>query len=357
MKNPTVLNTISGAKDKKDNFISIAKAIGIILMVTGHAISQNYAYRFIYMFHMPIFFFCSGYFFRVPVSLQGVEHFTFKRIKGLYWPFLKWSFIFMLFHNCFCSWHLYQSSTAHYNVSDYILHARSMLFTMTGQEILLNQFWFLKELLLASVLVCMVTYAFRRFTFRYKDTALMLILIILTAVSKCLEWDLPIIWNVSLLFLSTTFFFAGFIYRKIEKDFFYSYKCFSISLLIVLFVVWIWNDFLDMLWYDAINVLLYIPTAIVGVFMVLNLSKMIEKHSIKTLFYYIGKNTIYILIFHLIVFKFVNYLKICIYGLPEDRIADFMIIKDYNSYFWIVYVLLGIAIPLSFQAVRKKLKN
>ena len=48
-------------QDKK-NHITIAKAIGIILMVTCHAgIPCSYVKVFIYIFHMPLFFFISGF--------------------------------------------------------------------------------------------------------------------------------------------------------------------------------------------------------------------------------------------------------------------------------------------------------
>lgn len=46
--------------------ISIAKALGIILMVVGHSGCPEILARFIYLFHMPLFFFCSGYFFTPP---------------------------------------------------------------------------------------------------------------------------------------------------------------------------------------------------------------------------------------------------------------------------------------------------
>ena len=105
----------------KDNYISTAKAIGIILMVVGHAISQNFAYRYIYMFHMPLFFFCSGYFYKVPASLGGVGLYAQKRIKGLYYPYVKWGVLFLLFHNVFCSLRIYDTKYVYYyDSSDFL---------------------------------------------------------------------------------------------------------------------------------------------------------------------------------------------------------------------------------------------
>lgn len=42
----------------------IMKGIGIMCVIAGHCIIPNLLHRFIYMWHMPLFFFVSGYFFR-----------------------------------------------------------------------------------------------------------------------------------------------------------------------------------------------------------------------------------------------------------------------------------------------------
>lgn len=342
----------------KDNYISTAKAIGIILMVVGHAISQNFVYRFIYMFHMPLFFFCSGYFYNVPSSLAGVGSFTLKRFKGLYLPFIKWGIVFLLFHNMFCAWNIYDTSCIYYyDSSEYLYRLRSLLLTMTGQEQLLDPFWFLKQLLLSSLLVCGVTYSFRKVKIKYMDLLLWLFSLIMAVVSKHFGWGLPVIWDLSIMFLSATFVFMGYIYRKKEKDNYYSLTGLIISFSIVLIVVWMWDDYLDMLWYNENSVLLYVATAFVGVFMILTVSKIIDRWPIKSIFYYIGKNTQIILVMHLLVFKLVNLLKIYIYGLPIKKLADFKIIHDYNDAFWIIYAISGIAVPLVINEAVKNIKS
>ena len=86
----------------KENYITIAKAFGIILMVIGHSGSPSWLGRFLYMFHMPLFFLCSGYFFKEITEQKALNAFFLKRIKGLYIPYLKWSILFLLLHNIFC---------------------------------------------------------------------------------------------------------------------------------------------------------------------------------------------------------------------------------------------------------------
>ena len=55
---------------KRIEFIDIAKGIGILLVVMGHndfALVSPFLYKFIYAFHMPLFFFVSGMFFKSEV--------------------------------------------------------------------------------------------------------------------------------------------------------------------------------------------------------------------------------------------------------------------------------------------------
>lgn len=86
-------------------FISIAKGIGIFLVVLGHTIVPQMRqeseialllFNFIYSFHMPLFAMLSGYLFEkfiVKYHEQGVKRFTSKKIKSLLLPYLSFSII------------------------------------------------------------------------------------------------------------------------------------------------------------------------------------------------------------------------------------------------------------------------
>ena len=115
----------------RNNYISIAKAIGIILMVVGHSGCPSAIGRFIYMFHMPLFFVCSGYFFKEIANKTSLLTFCRKRIKGLYLPYLKWSLLFLLLHNVFRHFNITGSKI--YHAQDYIRQFIRLL-TMTDYE-------------------------------------------------------------------------------------------------------------------------------------------------------------------------------------------------------------------------------
>ena len=55
----------------RDSTIDIAKGIGIFLVVLGHfTVFASPLYHYIYLFHMPLFFFISGMFAK-PTSIKN----------------------------------------------------------------------------------------------------------------------------------------------------------------------------------------------------------------------------------------------------------------------------------------------
>ena len=72
------------------NWIDWAKVFAIYLVILGHHISkdvegESLVKNFIYAFHMPFFFFISGYLFKEPKSIL---HLLKKGIKGLIIPYI-----------------------------------------------------------------------------------------------------------------------------------------------------------------------------------------------------------------------------------------------------------------------------
>lgn len=49
--------------------VDVAKGIGLVLVVLGHS-GIEFGHYLIYMFHMPLFFFCLVCFIRIEVSMN-----------------------------------------------------------------------------------------------------------------------------------------------------------------------------------------------------------------------------------------------------------------------------------------------
>ncbi|MCC8137791.1 MAG: acyltransferase family protein [Clostridiales bacterium] len=79
----------------RDEKYDVARAIAIYFVVVGHVlISLNvHVFRFVLFFHMPLFFFISGYFLNSSIKKYCFGTFLKKKVKTLIVPFLVWSLI------------------------------------------------------------------------------------------------------------------------------------------------------------------------------------------------------------------------------------------------------------------------
>ncbi len=92
--------------EQRKDWVDVAKAIGIILVVYGHVIrglesagiwtnQESYAFldNVIYSFHMPLFFFLSGLFIQGSLNRQGKFSFFKSKIDTIFYPYLLWSIL------------------------------------------------------------------------------------------------------------------------------------------------------------------------------------------------------------------------------------------------------------------------
>lgn len=71
------------------------KAIGIIMVVLGHLGCEPWHWFPIYSFHMPLFFFVAGYFYKEKYEQEPLL-FLKKKVKSLLLPYYKWNLIYGL---------------------------------------------------------------------------------------------------------------------------------------------------------------------------------------------------------------------------------------------------------------------
>lgn len=180
-------------------------------MVMAHSECPEVIGRFIYMFHMPLFFIMSGYCFK-KIYLNEPKRFLIRRLKGLYVPFVKYSLLFLVFHNVFFHLNIYNAEYGYkgnisylFSSADFIKKAVLIVTTMSGNEQLLGGYWFLRCLLLAS-LISLVTIKY------IKPVKGAILLAVAANVFALIP--IPHINYVSLIFMSALFFMIGHIIRK-----------------------------------------------------------------------------------------------------------------------------------------------
>ena len=141
-----------------DKTVTISKAFGILLMVLCHAEVFSPVRAFVATFHMPLFFFFAGYCFK-DKYLQDSKGFVVKRIKGLYYPFVKYGLFFLALHNILFYLNIYNDVyglgkfTSHlYTPIEFVKNGFLIVTSMQGQERLIGGYWFLHDLFFASLI-------------------------------------------------------------------------------------------------------------------------------------------------------------------------------------------------------------
>lgn len=331
----------------RDNSISIAKAIAIMLMVLAHTSFSDYGNRFINMFHMPLFFFFSGYCFKDKYLNQPLD-FIRKRIIGLYKPFVKWSVVFLLLHNIFFKLNIYNDKfgfkgvVSHlYEWNEFIYKLIHIITRMTDNEQLLGGYWFLYSLFVCSIIGFLFV--------KYNKNPFIGggLLLLTTMFLSAYKLHIPYFGIGGRETFATIFFYLGYNYKKYDFQIHQQFYILPLGFIAVFVGEKFWQaSLLNFRWYEVIP---YTITASLGVLTLFYISKKIStfQSKLKEYLIYIGNNTLTILTWHFLSFKLVSLIIIYLYEVPVARLAEFPVITEYSQRGWFVmYFIIGVVIPL-----------
>ncbi len=354
---------------QRNNIISIAKGIAIILMVVGHAEAPELLTNFIYTFHMPLFFITAGYFFSLKYTANPWS-FCEKRFKGLYIPFLKWSLVFLLLHNVFFHFGILNEQfgnwtggvTHPYAWKDFANRLLLIVTSMSGyDEFMAGAFWFFRGLLVASILF-LVFFKLLSDKTRLSPTRIAAIICIgalaFTAFRIGCNLKLRYIPNGGMREIWGLFFFGiGFLYRQYEPRIKEHWGLFLAYFSLLCLAAWLHLSGMNNSG-KMIDILTLPLTGTIGFLAVRYVSAAIDKREtlLRNTLIFIGENTLYIFIFHIISFKLVSLTKIWWYDLDFAQIGCHMVIhyNNHSDLFWIAYSIAGVAVPLiCLQAYRR----
>ena len=354
---------------KRDTTISIAKGIAIILMVIAHAEAPGWLCKFIFEFHMPLFFITAGYFFSLKY-LNDEATFVKKRVKGLYWPFVKWAVFFLIIHNWMFDLGILNETFG--NEAGGVTHPYSwhqiqqnlwtIVTAMAGYDAFLcGAFWFFRGLFVASILYLIIyKVALKVLPKRTRTLTPYLICLIMLLLCGWKTYEglrvINLVQGGYRDMMGCFFFGCGFIFRQFVDAYHKAIARVYVSLpmtLVCAIVVYLFSKYLtaNMNWRSTFTQFLSLPIpALLGFLMTYNISRWIDRTKgwVKKFLVYTGDHTLNIFIFHIISYKVVSLLKIWYYGLDPRQIGCHMVIHDYSQQdlFWILYTIAGIGIPL-----------
>ena len=353
----------------RNTTISIAKGIAIILMVIAHAEAPGWLCRFIFEFHMPLFFITAGYFFSLKY-LNDEATFVKKRVKGLYWPFVKWAVFFLIIHNWMFDLGILNETFG--NEAGGVTHPYSwhqiqqnlwtIITAMAGYDAFLcGAFWFFRGLFVASILYLIIyKVVLKVLPSRAAASAPYIICLLMLLLCGWKTYEglrvINLIQGGYRDMMGCFFFGCGFIFRQFVDAYHKATNRVYVSLpmtLVCAVVVFLFSKYLtaNMNWRSTYTQFLSLPIpALLGFMMTYNISRWIDctKGWVKKFLVYTGDHTLNIFIFHIIAYKVVSLIKIWYYGLDPRQIGCHMVIHDYSQQdlFWILYTIAGVGIPL-----------
>lgn len=335
---------MEGQKASHNRVISIAKGLCIILMVIGHTAGHGLLTKFIFLFHVPLFFFVSGYFNKGTESLPELKSRLIRRIKRLYVPFVLYGLVFLLFDPLFVRWGFYADGAMHVtDLKSFLTLFAGLILKMDTPSPLLGPMWFVRSLFIAAVCLDLGLFLLRKV--KHSKIILLLAFFAVTLAIKLFPPDTPVLRQLVLATFGGFFFMCGMLCRDIPRRL-GTVWVMVLSLAVLLIVTF----FTGKSWSISVtgigDTLAFMAIALVGIQFALSLSRLISDTLPGKALDYVGCRTMPILALHGLCFKLVSFLAILICSLPQDRISQFMTISDLGGAWWVAYTFAGVAIPL-----------
>lgn len=366
-------NTTIPVRGERNVGMAIAKGLAIIAMVMGHADPPPFIAAFVYPWHMPLFFIAAGYFFSEK-NIDSPWEFIGKRFKKLYMPFLKWSIMFLVLHNLwfylgilneeFGNW---SGGVTHpYSWRDAISRLVMIVTSMSGyDEFMAGAFWFFRGLLVSSI-VFLVVYRLLRLNTRMASTMCVLLIclgcVAFTALRLGFGVKLHYYPNGGWRETWGIFFFGmGFLFRRYESRIPSGWWLILCGFAVMCTAAYF--NFRGMTNSGAWRDLWSLPVSgCVGFLTVYSLSRKLADGVAGAfaggLLTYVGNNTMPVYVFHIISYKVVSLLKIWWYDLDFGHIGCHMVVHYNNTdFFFVLYSVVGVALPLIVDAVIKRTRN
>lgn len=275
-------------------WIDIAKGLGIIFVVFGHLnfvtdIDYNII-RVIYMFHMPLFFFLSGYLYKKNTNLRGLIKNKFQQLMIPYFASL---FVLAPFSPMFKE--LYASNHVTFvmvmEVIGKLLFGGCYLFDEVGV------LWFLPVMFFTQVVYSILS---NRLNIKILHLVVLLLLIFAYILSIRFAKDQLIPLNAHVVMGTLAIYHLGRVYK--ESGYRENFIVVIILALISIISIWFYPDNIFSIrsgYYGYPFVTLF--CAVVMILMVKNISEFIVKNnSLAKFFTSLGKESLFIMCFHML---------------------------------------------------------
>ncbi len=291
----------------RNSTIDIAKGIGILTVVLSHNWilydHRGELSRVIFSFHMPLFFFISGIFFK---PNQPFKELIVSKANALLKPF------FVVLFSVTIANYVFNPST---NLTKEILG----IFYASGSTITWTPLWFLSHLFSIFIFVWLInTYLLSKLKNNILKAVVLLFMLTLGVHYIDFFWSMPIKkflfndsinstsaesiglpFNLDIILVTSTFFIAGHLLAKKIFEFKFNLLLTILALIIFTTLHFLFNETLELNAREYGNFLICTLQIITGIYLVFTLSSLCTQSAWLTkCLSYLGVGSLFILIFH-----------------------------------------------------------
>lgn len=339
---------------KRNKIIDLMKSIGILLVVIGHCSKNIFLNRFIYIFHLPLFFLISGYLYNEKNSKEP-WNFVGQKIKKFVTLYILYGSFLVVFRNIFIQMGIL--NVPKYKLGDIIIGIlNSCLFQSI--EPFSAAMWFIPILLVSLIVYNFIT----NLVINIKDskekeikrTIIILLITILGIYLNNKNYNIGLHYQT--VFVIMPFIHLGQIIKLYFKDKLYPNLLVSfITIIITILCLLKLNGGVELSINQIWNPFIFYVLGSLLIYVVYTICFYLDKFSkIASIFEYIGKNTFQIMCLHIVSFKVLDYIVINCFTKNYVILSNFTI--SYEKLF-IGYIIIGITLPLIFVYLLKKLKE
>lgn len=348
------------AEKTRDNYIDVIKGIGIISIVIGHASwtidiagCTLQIGPFVYLYHLAVFFFCTGYLYKDNVT--NFWEFVAKKLKGLMLPFMGYTVIYLIFRSLFIDMGILTGEK--YNIGKWFISLTNMI-TFNGVGEFLGAFWFLPVLFFAVVLYAAVNYLT---SFLQKRKLRELLRIICYAAFGIVgvyttENGYGLLYNIQISYLMVPVMAVGH-YFAVYKE-----KCsrwvniagLFLSFIILAGVLRADVGIIELSQFMIINRYLFYPVTFCGIYFCFCLGKIICKNKrIENCFALAGRMSFDIMALHFLALKLVDYV-VCMVTNQREVMDAFP--HSFDN-IWMIYYIIGVGLPILMKKGYSRIKQ
>ena len=286
--------------EKRLSFVDVLRGMAIFFIVLGHSLIYSshcsLIFKFLYSFHVPLFFLISGYVFKLKDD-ENFFSFVKRKFKRIMVPYFVWALLFLIPYYIFGAKVNNQLNT---NSSFNIMNSLFGIVYGNGINSGLKQnspLWFLPALFSMEVFYFYIIKFLKNKKYYINFSFLVITALCGLFSYKFINFLLP--WGGKTVLELGIFFLLGYLlnkYKIVSKI--VSDKSMYFLFLILMFIfgmLFVFNSNVDCMNYNYGNYGLFLLTSISLSFFFLLISKKLNKNK---LLEYLGNNTIPILIFH-----------------------------------------------------------